>query len=115
MLPKLLATTARAFGTPHVHGLLCAARRSDRAAERDLWTCSARVACNAERAEMGGMMHCGGEAQIAAQGTACKVQAPPVGRVACLAILLFCTLSVRRELEKFRTLRIMPLLTCVLL
>ena len=25
---------------------------------------------NAERAEMGGMMHCGGEAQIAAQGTA---------------------------------------------
>ena len=70
MLPKLLATTARAFGTPHVHGLLCAARRSDRAAERDLWTCSARVACNAERAEMGGMMHCGGEAQIAAQGTA---------------------------------------------
>jgi hypothetical protein len=74
------------------------------------------VACNAERAEMGGMMHCGGEAQIAAQGTACKVQAPPVGRVACLTILLFCTLSDfgASELEKFRTLRMMPLSTCVL-
>ena len=33
-------------------------------------THSRHVACNAERAEMGGMMHCGGEAQIAAQGTA---------------------------------------------
>ena len=65
---------------------------------------------------MGGMVHCGGEAQTAAQGTA-DPTSPLVARVACRAILLFrCTLSVRRSVEKFRTLRMMmPLLTCVLL
>ena len=70
VLPRPLPTIARGVHAPHAHGSVRAALRSDRAAERDLWTCSARVACNAERAEIGGMMHCGGEAQIAAQGTA---------------------------------------------
>ena len=59
---------------------------------------------------MGGMMHCGGEAQIAAQGTASS---------ACGSRGMSCDFAVLHafgasELEKFRTLRMMPLLTCVL-
>ena len=60
---------------------------------------------------MGGMVHCGGEAQTAAQGTA---------NPACGSRGMSCDFAVLHafgasELENFRTLRMMPLLTCVLL
>ena len=111
MLPRPLPTIARDVYAPHAHGSVRAARRSDQAAERDLWTCSARVACSAERAEMGGMVHCGGEAQTAAQGTA---------NPACGSRGMSCDFAVLhafgcRELEKNQTSRMVPLLTCVLL
>jgi hypothetical protein len=38
VLSRLLATAAPHVLAPHVHGLLCAARRSDRAAKSHLWT-----------------------------------------------------------------------------
>ena len=70
VLPRPLPTIARGVHAPHAHGSVRAARRSDRAAERDLWTCSACVKCSAERAETDGMMQVGEKAQTAAQGTA---------------------------------------------
>jgi hypothetical protein len=43
VLPGLLATCAPHVLAPHVHGLVRAARRSDRAAERHLWTYTVRA------------------------------------------------------------------------
>ena len=111
MLPRPLPTIARDVHAPHAHGSVRAARRSDQAAERDLWTCSACVKCSAERAETDGMMQVGEKAQTAAQGTA---------NPACGSRGMSCDFAVLHafgasELKTFQTSRMLPFLTCVLL
>ena len=108
VLPRPLPTISRGVHAPHAHWSVRAARRSDRAAERDLWTCSACVKCSAERAETDGMMQVGEKAQTAAQGTA---------NPACGSRGMSCDFAVLHafgasELETFQTSRMLPFLTC---